>query len=69
MEFTTKFKEKVKSSDEIMDLAKHFKVSYHTMARWLKPEKHDTITKLDHVASLCKYYDTTISEIFNFNYE
>ncbi|MFT5669146.1 MAG: DNA-binding Xre family transcriptional regulator [Vicingaceae bacterium] len=69
MEFKEKFKEKVKSSDEIMDLAKEFKVSYHTMERWLKLGKCKRMTELDNVLKLCVFYNTTIGEIFHFSYE
>jgi predicted transcriptional regulator len=69
MEFQAKFKEKVKSSNEIMDLAKVFNVSYPTMERWLKLKKCKRITELDNVVKLCQYYNTTIGEIFHFSYE
>lgn len=69
MTFTTKFKEKVKPSDEKMVLATLFKVSFYTMERWLKPETSDALTKLENVKILCKFYGLTLSEIFVFEYE
>jgi DNA-binding XRE family transcriptional regulator len=69
MTFTTHFKEKVKPSETKMQLASKFGVSYYTIERWLKPEKHDALTKLENIKVLCEFFGLTLSEIFIFEHE
>lgn len=64
MEFTNKFKEKVKSGDQKFALAKEFGVSFYTITRWLNLKKSDSLTKLANIKVLTEFSGLTQDQIF-----
>lgn len=67
MAFTTKFKEKAKSSKLRMKLALQLDVSYYTIVRRLDNSTNDEFTKVKYLKILSDIFDIPESEIFDKN--